>query len=335
MGVEDLETKNQKDTINKVSDLTAGSRDGNNSEEIKLPEFRLYGVRWAICIFFTTSLVANGLSMVGFSAISTIIGDIYGVSGLVTQMLVLPYILLFIPCVFPANYLIDNYGIRIPVFIASITLLIGSWLRLLVNVDFYFVIAGQVIIAIGQPFMLSAPAKLAAVWFGDNERAIATTLGSLAAPIGAVCGFLLPLPLIGEKDGTPDENGRSTFWTYVLVQNIIITVLGLPIIFLIKNEPPTPPSSSAAKSGSRKKVSQCASILRLFKDIDYVMMVLSFSFIYSIYTTLGAAVGPLSKNFGYTSSANSIFGSVFIFGGLAGSFVHAIFLDRYSTYKLQ
>lgn len=65
------------------------------------------------------------------------------------------------------------------------------------------------------------------------------------------------------------------------------------------------------------------------------MLMLSFSFIYSIYTTLGAAVGPLSENFGYKSSANSLFGTVYIFGGLAGSFVHAVLLDKYSMYKLQ
>jgi len=62
---------------------------------------------------------------------------------------------------------------------------------------------------------------------------------------------------------------------------------------------------------------------------------ISFSAIYSVYTTLGAAIGQLSKNFGYDSQANSLFGSVYIFGGLIGSFIHAFFLDKYARYKLQ
>lgn len=273
--------------------------------------------------------------MVGFSAITPVITGIYDVSGLTTTMLVLPFIILFIPCIFPANYLIDRTGISIPVYIASVTLLIGAWIRLLVNVDFNFVLAGQVIMAVGQPFMLSAPAKLAAVWFGDNERATATTLGSLAAPMGAVTGFLLPLALISDDDITPVEHGRSRFFTYVLVQNIIITVLGLPIIFLIRNAPPTPPSSSAEKALTSQRTGQCRSIIKLLKDVDFVMLLISFSFIYSIYTTLGACVGPLSQQFGYSSTANSIFGTVYIFGGLFGSFAHAILLDKNRTYKLQ
>ena len=288
-------------------------------------------------MFFTSSIVASGLGMVGFSAITPIISDLYGVGGITTSMLVLPFIILFIPCIFPANYLIDTVGIRVPVYIASVTLLAGAWIRQLVNVNFYFVLAGQVIMALGQPFMLSAPAKLAALWFGDSERAIATTLGSLAAPMGAVTGFLLPLPFIRESDVRDDdlEYGQRRFFIYVLVQNIIITILGLPIIFLIRNYPPTPPTASAAKAMKKKYVGQCRSIGELLRNRDFILLLLSFSFIYSIYTTLGAAVGPLSENFGYKPSANSLFGTVYIVGGLTGSFAHAIFLDKYRTYKFQ
>ena len=210
--------------------------------------------------------------MVGMSAITPIISDIYDVSGTVTTMLVLPFIVLFIPMIFPANYLIDNYGISIPVYWASVTLLVGAWIRMLVNVNFYIVIVGQVIMALGQPFMLSAPAKLAAVWFGDNERAIATTLGSLAAPIGAVTGFLLPLPLISESDATPQDHGRKVFFRYILVQNIVITVLGLPIIFFIRNQPPSPPSSSAAKVLRKKAPNQCRSMGKLFKNVSLISL---------------------------------------------------------------
>ena len=53
-------------------------------------------------------------------------------------------------------------------------------------------IVGQTIAGIGQPFVYAAPAKLSAVWFGDKERAKATTIGALAIPLGAIVGFVLP-----------------------------------------------------------------------------------------------------------------------------------------------
>jgi len=50
---------------------------------------------------------------------------------------------------------------------------------------------------------------------------------------------------------------------------------------------------------------------------------------------MGATVGQLSDSFGYSTSANSIFGTVYIFGGLIGSFVHAFLLDKYQKYRGQ
>lgn len=41
--------------------------------------------------------------------------------------------------------------------------------------------------------MIQAPPKVAAIWFGDNERAKATTIGALAGPVGSVIGFMFPL----------------------------------------------------------------------------------------------------------------------------------------------
>ena len=105
---------------------------------------------------------------------------------------------------------------------------------------------------------------------------------------------------------------------------------------MIRNQPPTPPSASAEKVlNSKKKTSQCTSICKLFKDRDYWFLCLSFAFIYSIYTTMGACVGPLAEQFGYKSTATSIFGVVYIFGGLFGSFCHAFVLDKYKKYKVQ
>ena len=318
------------------------SEDTNRGTEIPKEDgkYILYPMRWLICAFFTSSIVASGLGMVAFSPISKVIKETYDVTDITVTMLVLPYTLLFIPCIFPANYLIDNKGIVINVYIASVLLLIGAWVRMAVNVNFYFVLGGQVIMSCGQPFMLAAPAKIAALFFGDNERAIATTIGSLAGPIGAVIGFLLPLPLIKDSDAPSEtvtkEHAESKFFTYILVQNIIITLLGLPIIFLIRNNPPTPPSLSAEKVlKSKKKTGQFASIWKLLSDRDFFFLLTGFSFIYSIYTTLGACVGPLSNQFNYSSQANSYFGMVYIFGGLFGAFTHAFLLDKYKKFKLQ
>ena len=66
---------------------------------------------------------------------------------------------------------------------------IGAILRLLASLAFsgdsrYWVaMVGQIVSACSQPLVLSMPTKLAALWFGDNERTIANTMASLGIPI--------------------------------------------------------------------------------------------------------------------------------------------------------
>ena len=53
-------------------------------------------------------------------------------------------------------------------------------IKLLINKSFYLVIVGQVFAAIGQPFLLNAPAKLVSVWFGSKERVFGLTIAVAA-----------------------------------------------------------------------------------------------------------------------------------------------------------
>ena len=52
--------------------------------------------------------------------------------------------------------------------------------------------------AIGQPFMYNAPAKVTTNWFPYKERAIATMIGTNANMLGVTLGFLLPSLFIDE-----------------------------------------------------------------------------------------------------------------------------------------
>jgi hypothetical protein len=110
-----LDNGNTKGNLNKeLSDETA-----SHGEKKAKKEYTLYPLRWFIIIFFTTSVVSSGLGMVAFTPISKIIKETYGVSDLITTMLVLPYTILFIPFIFPANSLIESKGISVPVYVAT------------------------------------------------------------------------------------------------------------------------------------------------------------------------------------------------------------------------
>ena len=326
--------KNNHSGIDEDTLLKTETVDDSTSQVRHQKEYTLYGWRWVIVTTFCASVTASGLGMMGFSPITTIIQELYGINDFEGQLLMLVFVILYIPLMFPANYLIENKGISIPIWIASVTMIAGAWIRMLVNVNFYFVLIGQILMAFGQPFMMTAPPKLAGLWFSDDEQALATTLGSLAQPIGCALGFVLPLIFISDDDKYSSD-GQSKFAIYILVQSIIITVLGLPIIFCVKDKPKTPPSKSAEKSLYIQIESQFSSLWKLVKNKDFLTILFGFSFIFSIYITLGSTVSQISDSFGDSSSDNSIFGTVFIFSGLVGSFAHAIPLDIYQFYRYQ
>lgn len=59
--------------------------------------------------------------------------------------------------------------------------------------------------AIGQPFLNIAPAKLAASWFGKDERVIAITIASSFQPIGVAVGYVLPAFYVTQADTLPEN----------------------------------------------------------------------------------------------------------------------------------
>lgn len=47
--------------------------------------------------------------------------------------------------------------------------MLGMWLKCEVNKSFTWIYIGQTVAAFGQVFLMIAPAKLAAMWFGKDE----------------------------------------------------------------------------------------------------------------------------------------------------------------------
>lgn len=71
----------------------------------------------------------------------------------------------------------------------------------------------------------------------------------------------------------------------------------------------------------------------LLKNKNYIFMSLCFTFLYGVYTSLGAVVSFITEPY-YEPSDNSIFASVLIVCGVLGSFIISVILDKYAAYKL-
>ena len=59
-------------------------------------------------------------------------------------------------------------------------------------------IVGTAMAAVGQPFMLVLPTKLAAQWFNPDERDIANSIAALANPLGIMVASILAPIIVNE-----------------------------------------------------------------------------------------------------------------------------------------
>jgi hypothetical protein len=70
------------------------------------------------------------------------------------------------------------------------------------------------------------------------------------------------------------------------------------------------------------------------KNKNYVLLSFVFTFIYGIYTALGAVVSFITEPYGYTSGDNSLFAAILIAVGVVASIGLGIIIDQTAKYKI-
>ena len=97
---------------------------------------------------------------------------------------------------------------------------LGMVLKIFINTSFYLVIGGQVLAAIGQPFITNASAKVSAVWFGANERVLSLSAAVASQAFGVAFGFVVPSIFVR------DEDTNEEFKTHIMLSLIVQAALG-------------------------------------------------------------------------------------------------------------
>ena len=154
---------------------------------------------------------------------------------------------------------------------------------MLYNESFYFILAGQCIMALGNPFVQTIGAKIAAIWFGDNERALATTITSIASVMGVMIGFVYPILFVNDSDISNHKRAKDKVGFYIMIQSITVTVVSIPIFFLIKNAPENPPSHSAKIMRKGKKIEVVRVVKKLVSERNVMILYIAYSLVFSLF----------------------------------------------------
>lgn len=81
-------------------------------------------------LMFCLTTNVNAVMWVVCSPIADDLEDIYGIGSVYVNMVSLVYMIIFVIIVFPSNYIMDKYGMRVGIIFGAGLTLFGSFIRL-------------------------------------------------------------------------------------------------------------------------------------------------------------------------------------------------------------
>jgi len=193
-------------------------------------------VGWSVVVWYALVAAATQMLWLTFAAITTDTAHRYGVSVTAVGWLSEIFPLLYVVLAIPAGALLDRH-FRGSLMAGAGLLALGAFVRL-GGPTFAWALAGQVMIAVAQPVILSAVGKLAGEYLPEPARANGIAIGSA----GNFVGMLLALAL-GPALGAHGQLERLLFIEAVLS---LIPAVGLVACLA---RPGQPSSERAAIAG--------------------------------------------------------------------------------------
>ncbi len=229
----------------------------------------------------------------------------------------------YIPIVFPAAYALDVKGVRFGLCIGALLTTAGAWVRYVGTDNYVILLAGQTLSAIAQPFILNAQPMVSARWFPNHQRALATTVASVANPVGVAIGYLIP-PIFVSADS--DEMALM-----LKIEAIVVSALcGMLILFFVE-APPTPPSASAEQRALEGDF--CTSAQTLARDPNWRLVFAQMMVSNGSFNTLATLVAQLVAPYGYTDDFAGLLGASVVFAGLVGAGIASAIVEQTQCYR--
>jgi cyanate permease len=276
--------------------------------------FKVYGYRWIMLIAFMIIVALNQLLWITFAPITGKAALFYGVSDLSIGLLSMIFMIVYVFVSIPASWVIDTYGIRVGVGIGAAMTGVFGLLRGLLAADYNWVLVSQIMLAIGQPFILNAVTTVAARWFPIRERATASGLGTLAMYLGIVGGLALT-PYLTLQNGI---KGMLTAYG-------IASVAAAAVFFAAARErPPTPP----CLPGQEERSLVLDGFRQTLRRKDFILLMAVFFVGLGAFNAITTWIEDIVRPRGFSITQAGNAGGLMVVGGVIGALIIPMLSDR-------
>ncbi|MHA1730232.1 MAG: MFS transporter, partial [Promethearchaeota archaeon] len=199
-------------------------------------QYKAERYRFVELLLFMFVGVVTQVLWVSFSPIMVESTTYYGVDEISITVLAASFMVVYIFVNNISTKSIDKYGLKNGVGIGVVLTAIGGLIRAIGGPNYWICFIGQMLAAIGQPFVLNSFTKLGSNWFLKSEKATAAGLGSISTFLGVIFAMIFPDMLV------PFDMGLM-LWVYAIL-GLIAMILYL---LFARDKPESPPNAYAKK----------------------------------------------------------------------------------------
>jgi nitrate/nitrite transporter NarK len=268
--------------------------------------------RWVVLILFMFQVILTQFLWLNFAPIQPTIEKLLNITDFQFVLLLSVFNLSNLLLSLPVGAILDSKGFKFTVGIGSIIMAVAVLLRLKSD-SYAWILAGQIGIAIAQPFIVNSGAKLASVWFNKNEEALANGFASMAMFLGMITALVITPIIIQHMD---------LFHIIAIYDGV--TVAGSLLFLLLAKDNP---SISTALKKEEQAYHPVQAYKELFRIKDMIIlaliMFLGVGFFNGITNWLDKLLGPQ----GFSEEQSGIIVGILVAGGIVGAVVIPILSD--------
>ena len=291
--------------------------------------------RWLILALYFGFGLSNQMQYVAYTTIVEETKQYFDCDSLQVNLLAAVFALVYVFFVFPGCAMYDHVGLKWGMSAGTLLNGIGSVVKLLAAVyypRYWLIMVAQVFNAFAQVLFLSLPPLVASTWFPQDERTLATAIGTLSGFVGmAVSMFYAPRIVQGHPD-------KEHFTILFVSQMVIALVVFLGTVSLVDHHPPLPPSITAnrkrddvSSESSAAVVSRC--LKKQIRNRNLMVLALCFGIVNGLFTAIASMMSQLLQPFGLSEEQTGIIAFSGIFSGAMACAVVAPFIDKHRIYK--
>ncbi len=268
--------------------------------------------RWIVLVLFMFQVILTQFLWLNFAAIQPTLEKLLSITDFQFVLLLSVFNIFNLLLSLPVGAILDSKGFKFTVGLGSIIMAVAVLLRLRSG-SYAWILAGQIGIAIAQPFIVNSGAKLASVWFNKNEEAIANGLASMAMFIGMIAGLVI----------TPIIIHHMNLFHVIAIYDAV-TVFGSVIFLLFAKDNPAISTTIKHEEQAYHPIKAYKELFRIKEMIVLAcIMFIGVGFFNGFTNWLDKLLLPQ----GFTEDQSGMIGGILVAGGIAGAIVIPLLSD--------